>query len=181
MESLFGDLEALQQLICPEEDDSEPQRYRQFTPGSVLNPGSIGGEKKNLAKPHSKIEVKKPSAQPTPVQPQEEPDDGRPEPEYEIIYKQLVGAEDVFLGLGGLDPSSVSCQEILIKIKLPETKYKEVTLDVDSHWLRIKTPRYRLNLGLPHPVLEKEGKAQWLTEREELHVSLPLNKEDIPL
>jgi hypothetical protein len=181
MESMYGDLEALTKLICPEDEDAEPTSYRQFTTGSVLNPGSIGEEKKNLAKPHSKIEIKKPGAQPTPVEPPEEEDDGRPEPTYEILYKQMVGAEDVFLGLAGLDPSSTSCQAILIKIKLPETKFKEVTLDVDAHWLRVKTPLYKLNLGLPHPVHDKAGKAQWLSEREELQVTLPLNKEEIPL
>mmetsp|Transcript_33515 Transcript_33515/g.58709 ORF Transcript_33515/g.58709 Transcript_33515/m.58709 type:complete len:182 (+) Transcript_33515:2219-2764(+) len=181
MESMYGDLEALTKLICPEEDEDEPKSYKQFTAGSVLNPGSFGQEKKSQAKPHAKIEVKKPGAQPVPEEPEDDPNDTRPEPEYDIVYKQRVGAEDIFLGMSGLDPSSVCCQEILIKVKLPDTKYKDVTLDVDSRWLRLKTPLYKLNLGLPHPVRDKEGRAQWLTEREELHVSLPLNKEEVPL
>ena len=33
---------------------------------------------------------------------------------YEIILKQSVGTEDVFLGLSGKDPSSMCCEAMLV-------------------------------------------------------------------
>jgi len=42
----------------------------------------------------------------------------------------MVGAEDVFLGMSNLDPSSTKCQELTMKIYLPNTNFKDVTLEV---------------------------------------------------
>lgn len=39
----------------------------------------------------------------------EEINDGRPRPKYDILYKQAVGTEDVFLGLGDKTPGSADC------------------------------------------------------------------------
>jgi dynein assembly factor 6, axonemal len=36
--------------------------------------------------------------------------DPRKQPFFETLYRQKVGTEDVFLGLGGKDPSSNCCQ-----------------------------------------------------------------------
>ncbi len=46
------------------------------------------------------------------------------------MYRQKVGAEDVFLGMSDMDPSSFKCQELTMKIKLPKTAFKDVSLDV---------------------------------------------------
>ena len=40
--------------------------------------------------------------------------DPRKRPEYEILYKQAVSAEDMFIGLSGRDPSSGSCEDLLV-------------------------------------------------------------------
>ena len=60
---------------------------------------------------------------------EERPDD-RPAPEYEVLFKQHVGTEDVFLGLSDRDPSSNHCDSLLVKVKLPNTKFANVQLDV---------------------------------------------------
>ena len=49
-----------------------------------------------------------------------QPDD-RVQPDFEIIPKQHVGTEDVFLGLSDRDASSTHCDAILVKIWLPDT------------------------------------------------------------
>lgn len=36
------------------------------------------------------------------------------------MYKQAVESTDVYLGMGGKDESSTSCEDMVIKIKLPE-------------------------------------------------------------
>ena len=63
---------------------------------------------------------------------EERPDD-RPEPEYEILHKQHVGTEDVFLGLSDRDPSSNHCDSLLVKVTLPNTKFANVQLDVKGN------------------------------------------------
>jgi hypothetical protein len=45
---------------------------------------------------------------------QEERPDDRPQPKFDIKYKQHVGTEDVFLGLSDKDPSSLHCDSILV-------------------------------------------------------------------
>uniref|UniRef100_A0A8C1BJJ3 Dynein axonemal assembly factor 6 n=1 Tax=Cyprinus carpio carpio TaxID=630221 RepID=A0A8C1BJJ3_CYPCA len=41
--------------------------------------------------------------------------DPRPQPEYEIVLKQSVGTEDLFLGFSRKDPSSMCCDSMLLR------------------------------------------------------------------
>ena len=41
-------------------------------------------------------------------------------PRYEFMYKQAVQSTDVFLGMSGKDESSTSCEDMVLKISLPE-------------------------------------------------------------
>ncbi|TRY69727.1 hypothetical protein DNTS_035409 [Danionella cerebrum] len=102
--------------------------------------------------------------------------DPRPQPEYDVVLKQSVGTEDLFLGLSGKDPSSMSCDSMLIRVKLPDTKTSDVVLDVKETFLSLRTPKYKLGLHLPHPVHKQEGSARFITEREELEITLPLSR-----
>ena len=145
-----GDLMALKDLVCPEEED-EGHVY-----GSALNPATATGRSgdKEIAQPNVKMEVKtfnrdaKGGAPPEQIKAAEEekaraaklndpknviwtadevleaaeemPDD-RMQPDFEIIPKQHVGTEDVFLGLSDRDASSNHCDAILVKVWLPNT------------------------------------------------------------
>uniref|UniRef100_A0A8C2KAA2 PIH1 domain containing 3 n=1 Tax=Cyprinus carpio TaxID=7962 RepID=A0A8C2KAA2_CYPCA len=40
--------------------------------------------------------------------------DPRPQPEYEIVLKQSVGTEDLFLGFSRKDPSSMCCDSMVV-------------------------------------------------------------------
>lgn len=53
------------------------------------------------------------------------PDD-RPQPKFDVLMKQHLGTEDVFLGLSDRDASSTHCDSILIKVWLPKTKLSQV-------------------------------------------------------
>lgn len=55
------------------------------------------------------------------IQQEELPDD-RPQPRFEVLQKQHLGTEDVFLGLSDKDPSSNHCDSIVVKVWLPDTK-----------------------------------------------------------
>eukprot|EP00730_Choanoeca_flexa_P011340 TRINITY_DN2468_c0_g1_i1.p1 TRINITY_DN2468_c0_g1~~TRINITY_DN2468_c0_g1_i1.p1 ORF type:complete len:140 (+),score=11.71 TRINITY_DN2468_c0_g1_i1:295-714(+) len=96
---------------------------------------------------------------------------------YDVKYKQAVTSEDMYLGMSNRNPSSASCEDIVIEVKLPQTAYREVVLDVNDRVLDVACPKYRLYLPLPHPVNSKQGAAQWLAKQEILRITLPLNRE----
>jgi hypothetical protein len=197
MDFAFSDIEALNTLLNPE-DENNPDPYSSIPSGSVLTPGDAGGGRKELAPPLVKVEAKVnrsgPSTNPPASKPKQaiwqeedlsrreaELSDDRPVPEYDMQLRQRVGPEDIFLGLSDMDPSSRHCQDLLIRIKLPGTKYKDIGLDVEKRVLKLQAPRFKLNLPLPYPVLDQQGSAKWLTPTETLEVALPIDKEDIPL
>ena len=52
-------------------------------------------------------------------------DDGRAVPDYEINYKQHVGSEDIYLGLGSKTPSTVTAGFIVVRVQFPGEKLKD--------------------------------------------------------
>ena len=108
-------------------------------------------------------------------------DDGRAVPTYEIMHRQNITTADAYLGIPYVhkDPGSVDCEEMTIKIQLPGTKnVSELDLDVQATYLRLSSEKYKLNTYLPAKVDEKRGSAKWDARKETLSVVLPLVKED---
>lgn len=185
----FEQIEKLKELLdAGKEDDDEPYQ----PPGGVFNPGQIGGgEKKEIAKPHTKIQTtvnnrdpKGGAKQTSDIWAPDEIKDivvdkneTRIRPEFDIMFRQKVGTEDVYLGMSGVDPSSTKCQELLMKISLPGAKYKDVTLDVTEQVVCVQTAKYYLYHVLPYKVNEKEGKAQWISDKNILQLTLPIVRE----
>lgn len=58
-----------------------------------------------------------------------------------MVFQQSVFTEDLFLGMGNKNPSTASCENLVIKIKLPETNYSDVHLDVTDTFLDCRTPK----------------------------------------
>ncbi|CAJ0966749.1 unnamed protein product, partial [Ranitomeya imitator] len=98
--------------------------------------------------------------------------DPRKQPKYEIHFKQRVGSEDLFMGLSRKNPSTACCEDLVVKIHLPNTRASDMSLDITRKFLDLRTPRYKLGLHLPHPVNEKIGKAQFKVDTETLEVTL---------
>ncbi|XP_044225044.1 protein PIH1D3 [Thunnus albacares] len=180
--SSIQSLQALSALLSTQqEEEEEDEDCKNVTACARLGPGQIGpppkkdkGEpaayaKKNNKDIWSEEEVAEGSQY-------DDLADLRPQPEYEIILKQSVGTEDLFLGLSRKDPSSMCCKAMLVKIKLPDTKATDVVLDVKEKFLDLRTPKYKLGLHLPHPIHNQEGKAQFFSEREELEVTLLMKR-----
>ncbi|CAI9734614.1 Hypothetical predicted protein [Octopus vulgaris] len=67
--------------------------------------------------------------------------DQRPQPEYSIVYNQNVRTEDIFLQMGNKTPSSSSCERMVVKIQLPNTMMKDISLDVKPKFLDLRTPK----------------------------------------
>ena len=65
-------------------------------------------------------------------------EDSRPKPKFEVLYKQKVGTEDIYLGMSGKDVSSNSCDELVLKIILPGAHFKEIALDVKDQSIHLQ-------------------------------------------
>ena len=189
----YNDIIGLNNLLMgsQKEEVSENCFYSNETE-STLNPGNIGGgsnKKKEVAKPNTKIEITKNERILT--KPKNEiwsdkdfieeniKEDGRPKPKYEILYKQNVGTEDIFLGLSNKDNSSNSCDQLLMKIYLPHTNLKEIGLEVKDQSIHLTTPQYLLNHMLQYKVHKEKTDAKWDKEKGLLLLTLYVIKPDI--
>ncbi|CAE1329074.1 Protein PIH1D3 [Acanthosepion pharaonis] len=176
-----ADIRSLANLLKQPEEDSDSDGEQLYQGSASLGPGNIG-ETKKQEKPTFKKDLSqsKDIWHPEEINAGSEFDslsDPRPQPEYEILYKQSVTTEDIFLQMGNKTPNTSSCENMIIKIKLPNTEMKNITLDVKSIFLDVRTPKYKLGLHLPNPVKEQESTAQWDSDQESLIVTLKLNRE----
>jgi len=102
-------------------------------------------------------------------------DDGRPQPEYDLVYKQRISPEDLFLGIDPIRHPGTACSdEIVLKIKLPGARMADIDLDVRPTFVRMQAPKYKLKAYLPERVDEQRGHAKWDGAKEELVVTLPV-------
>ncbi|XP_033100165.1 protein PIH1D3-like isoform X2 [Anneissia japonica] len=187
METSLGlaGITALSELLKPPgSGDSDGDEDKPVSRTAQQGPGSIGPPKKPpTAAKDSTPATKKNSKDIWDVEEVQEGaeyddvDDPRPQPEYEIIFKQKVATEDMFLGMGNKTNATSSCEDIVVKITLPDTKYSEVTLDVNDKYLSCATPNYKLGLHLPHPVDSKNGQAKWDAANTLLTVTMPMKRE----
>ncbi|KAM6918559.1 dynein axonemal assembly factor 6 [Xenentodon cancila] len=185
MEYLEGssvrNLKALSALLSAQQEEDDDGDCENVTACAQLGPGHIGPppkKEKDVSSAYTKKNSKDIWSEEEVAEGSHYDDvaDPRPQPEYEIILKQTVGTEDLFLGLSRKDPSSMCCEGMLVKIKLPDTKAKDVILDVKEKFLDLRTPKYKLGLHLPHPTHKQEGKAQFFSERQELEVTLLMKR-----
>ncbi|XP_074863922.1 dynein axonemal assembly factor 6 [Carettochelys insculpta] len=182
--SSFSSLQALAKLLAdPQEEDNDDNDFGSHSSSvSTVGPGNIGPAKE--AEPTVTHQVKSGNSKDI-WNTDEVPEgsefddiwDPREQPEYEILFKQQVGAEDIFLGMSRKDPSTACCEGMLIKIKLPDTKSSNITLDIQDKILDLRTPKKKLLLHLPHPVDSKNGKACFFSEKETLEVTLRMKRE----
>lgn len=104
--------------------------------------------------------------------------DDRPCPRYEISYKQAVGTEDTFLGLGDKSPASADCTHITIKIHFPGCAMKDLDLDVTKNRIKAESKTLRLFTYLPVNVDKDKGSAKFDKAKEVLVVTLPISLDD---
>ena len=187
----YGDIMSLSNLITGgEKEDTENHFYSNETQ-STLNHGNIvgGDKKKEIAKPNTKIEAKynhRILTNPkndiwTEKDFQEEKfqEDDRPKPEFEILYRQKIGTEDIYLGLSDKDPSSNSCDQLLMKVKLPHTNLKEIGIEVKEQSVHLTTPQYLLNHILQYPVYKDKTEAKWDKNKSILLLTFYIKKKTV--
>ncbi|GAB5353639.1 hypothetical protein AAMO2058_000051900 [Amorphochlora amoebiformis] len=108
------------------------------------------------------------------VVPDDNDEDNRDRPEYDILYKQSVNAEDVYLNMGFKDPSSISCDTLVVKIKLPGEPLSKIDINLTESVAHVRSPKYKLYLDLPRKVDDKNGKAEFDNKTSVLKLSLPI-------
>lgn len=182
--------DALDRLFQEADDATQPLQqpktsYGADAPVAVkgMTPGMIGPPKKALA---AKPKAKKPvdgneiwDAATVDDEP-DEIDDGRPQPEYEIIYKQAVSPQDMFLGVDFTRHPGISCSDALVlQVTLPATKLADIELDVRTTYVRVQAPKFKLKAWLPEKVDENKGNAKWDGDKERLLVTLPIVRDDM--
>ncbi|CAJ1418967.1 unnamed protein product [Effrenium voratum] len=102
--------------------------------------------------------------------------DDRAIPRYEVMPRQKLNASDAYMNLQEMDPSSDRCQELLIKIWLPGTQLKDISLEVLEDRVLLQAPKHQLNLALPHKVRKDAGNAKWDKLAGVLSVVVPIDQ-----
>eukprot|EP00927_Polykrikos_kofoidii_P020612 TRINITY_DN19820_c0_g4_i1.p1 TRINITY_DN19820_c0_g4~~TRINITY_DN19820_c0_g4_i1.p1 ORF type:complete len:213 (+),score=45.19 TRINITY_DN19820_c0_g4_i1:140-778(+) len=161
-------MEGLMDLLGARREEQDPS-----TAPPSLNPAQRTGGQSSQAPPNMKVAVRKPKKKDVKAiwQPEEfkaasgvvvkEEGDDRQVPKYDILHRQHLGASDTYLNLQELDGSTDRCPELLVKIWLPDTQLKDISLDVLDDRILLQAPKYRLNLPLPHKVKKDGGNAKW--------------------
>ncbi|XP_024363650.1 uncharacterized protein [Physcomitrium patens] len=177
----FSDIKALEALFRSSSSDgirdySEPQP-------EALNPGHIGPQYSKNVKGGEEDEKKEQDKE-------EEPEididkdaelHGRARftPEYAFVYKQAVSCNDVYMQMSEKDCGSLSCEELVMKVKLPGTDgLEELDLDVHKTYLKLVSPQYYLCLHLPHKVNMERSFAKWDPVLATLIVTMPIIERD---
>eukprot|EP01062_Namystynia_karyoxenos_P041037 TRINITY_DN29858_c0_g1_i1.p1 TRINITY_DN29858_c0_g1~~TRINITY_DN29858_c0_g1_i1.p1 ORF type:complete len:220 (+),score=95.82 TRINITY_DN29858_c0_g1_i1:104-763(+) len=105
--------------------------------------------------------------------------DDRARPEYEVLFKQRVGTNDVYLGLDfERDPSSNCCEEMVVRVHMPkECRADDIQLDVQEERIDLRSDHYRLLLPLQRKVYTNRGSAKWEKDTKRMVITLVLNRE----
>ena len=189
----YSDIMGLNNLLNGgKEEEDESNKFYSNETQSTLNPGNIIGgkkEKSEVAPPNTKIESKYNHRMLTKQKNEIWTDkdfiednlkeDGRPKPKYEILYRQNVTTEDIYLGLSEKDPSSNSCDQLIMKVYLPNTNLKEIGLEVREQSIHLTTPQYLLNHILQYKVFKDKTEAKWDKNKGILQLTFFVKKKNI--
>jgi hypothetical protein len=106
--------------------------------------------------------------------------EARQQPEYDVLYKQTMSAEDVYLGVDlTRDGSSLSCDGIVARIKLPRVEKPDtIRLTVEPYFLILETDEYYLKASVPQKVVENKANAKWDSAKKTLTVTLTTDMSD---
>lgn len=182
------DFEALDQLFQSTTEENplnqQPTSYGCDAPVKTTgpSPGTIGPQR--TAPPKKAAAAAKKAADPNEIWSEAEVrdagdvddiDDGRPMPDFDIVFKQNVTPEDQFLGVDPIRHAGISCSDaIVLKVQLPSTKLSDIDLDVRPTFVRISAPKYKGRIALAERVDEKKGDAKWDADKGLLTITLPI-------
>lgn len=100
--------------------------------------------------------------------------DKRPAPRYEFFFKQLVGSEDIFLGLSDKSPAVQDCTHLVVKIHFPGATMRDLDLDVTKNRIKASSAKFKLFTYFPVSVDNDKGSAKFDSKKEVLVVTFPI-------
>lgn len=89
---------------------------------------------------------------------------------------QLTYVFFLFLQIGPKNPTTASCEDMIITIELPGESH-HMDLKIKKETLHLVSPKFYLDLPLPHPVDPQKGNAKFHKDSEKLIVSLKMDRE----
>ncbi len=130
------DVLALSNLLSAVSQDEEVDHGRNDVETSRLKPASFGvssfiNNERQQEKMTDSDDIGSPATYNYPT-------DDRPEPSYQIYFKQEVGTEDIFLGTDK-SPGSFDCSHMVIKIHFPNASMDDLNLDVKSNTMLVES------------------------------------------
>ncbi|KFB39124.1 hypothetical protein ZHAS_00006453 [Anopheles sinensis] len=107
--------------------------------------------------------------------------ESRRQPQYRISYRQTVATEDIYLQMNCKTPSTASCENMIVEILFPEEDatigVHHIELSVKEQCVTVETPKYFLNLVLPHKIDPDKGNAAWHSDQKTLQLTLRMVRE----
>ncbi|CAK9857492.1 unnamed protein product [Sphagnum jensenii] len=178
----WQELKALESLLNPSVSNSSNEDSRDFAEERVyssLTPGHIGPQQNQSQEKVSQEE----EIEEQPVIDLDKEADlhrGCNQPEYQFVYKQAVSCNDVYMQMSEKDISSMSCEDLVLKVSLPGTEgLDDLELDVQTTYVRLLSPIYFLALYLPHKVNMERSSANWNAASSTLTITMPIVGRDI--
>lgn len=102
----------------------------------------------------------------------------REEPEYVVLEKQSITAEDVYLGVDFTRDVS-SSDGVVVKVMMPKLeKSSDLNIKVEPFQLFVSSPNYFLNAALPCQCVTGKADAQWDGQKKTLEVHLVAEKSE---
>jgi hypothetical protein len=100
-----------------------------------------------------------------------------PAPQYEFRYMQSVGTEETYFGLSETTPASFDCTHLIIKVHFPNSKMRDLDLDVTRNRIKAESRYHRLFTYLPVNVYPEKGEAKFDSKKEVLTVTLVIDSD----
>lgn len=79
--------------------------------------------------------------------------------------------------IGPKTPSSNSCEDLIVRIKMPGDKKENTELTVNRSSIFVHSSQHALKLDLPHEIDPDVSKANWDSAEETLVLTLRLQRE----
>ncbi|CAG9826130.1 unnamed protein product [Diabrotica balteata] len=185
----FCDIQKLTELFNPKQNNSDSEDdAEECVENKISKIEKQNDDVQNKINPYSKIETNKDKNKLLnpeyadaleDVQNEETTvnQDWKNTPVWDITYKQQVTASDVFLQMGFKNPTTASCEDMIVSVHLPGDSHYNMDLKIQKESLILISPNYYLDLRLPHPVDPQQGNAKWNNDTEKLVITLRMDRE----
>lgn len=102
--------------------------------------------------------------------------EGLVEAKYDILHHQSITCLDAYGIWSDKDPGTHGCENMVVKIILPEEKVADIEVNVIADSVRLISKRFYLDLPLPRPAVSDSVKAKWISDKDTLRLEIPIKR-----